>query len=84
MGVEAVKTIHVLSFQIGPLSRVFRGNGKLYHCFYTNIKPHPLEFKKMRTKLGDLILSGVLTHSPHDTKKLLGRYCPTSILAKIY
>ena len=41
MGVEAVKTIHVLSFQIGPLSRVFRGNGKLYYCFYMNIKPYP-------------------------------------------
>ena len=27
MGVEAVKTIHMLSFQIGPPSRVFRGNG---------------------------------------------------------
>ena len=41
MGVEAVKTIHVLSFQIGPLSRVFRGNGKLYCCFYMTIKPYP-------------------------------------------
>ena len=41
MEVEAVKTIHMLSFQIGPPSRVFRGNGKLYHCFYTNIKPYP-------------------------------------------